>query len=772
MFDGAALGVLVATPAALVIAVGFFLQPTEGWGGEGSETPAVTLQTPDYVGSQSCSTCHADQVAAWRDSHHGWALRAADEVNILGDFEDSTFDHAGVRNRFFRRGGKSFVETEGPGAALVEYEIKYTVGIEPLQQYLVEIDRGRLQVLDVAWDTSAKRWFHLYPNAKTSPGDGLHWTGPYKSWQARCAVCHQTNFSKGYDPQNKTYQSEWSELTVGCEACHGPGGSHIAWAKTSVETGADSGNTGFGLAVTFSEGKDGARAEIELCGQCHSRRAPLNGDSAPASASFADHYNLALLRDGLYYADGQIDDEVYVLGSFLQSKMFARGVGCTNCHEPHTARLVAEGNDVCTQCHNSQGRAEFPTLPKATYDTSEHHKHQAGSEGAQCVSCHMTAKNYMIVDPRRDHSFRVPRPDLSIKIGSPNACTSCHTSETAEWAATTIETWYPRGRWRGPHYGEVLHAGQTRSDPETTKNLIALAADRGRPAIVRASAINLLATRLDEEVGQALTVHVEDSEPLVRNAAVAALKTAPSAIRGTLVAPRMNDASRSVRLAAARATIDIPLTGLTTEERRIVEQVRADLLSTLLSLADYPETQMQIGGLALTLRNLRAADAAFREAARMDPQQLDAWMSRARISLTQGNPQRASAILEQALGENPGSALLRQSRANVLIQFGALNAALEELNEAERLKPDEPSILVDIATIYTLRGENEKALESLKAALVKGADGPDVLDLLAVTNRRLGRFEEARGFARELARRFPQYKRRPEVEELLDRRRK
>ena len=521
--------------------------------------------------------------------------------------------------------------------------------------------------------------------------------------------------------------------------------------------------------VNFSEGKDGARAEIELCGQCHSRRAPLNGDSAPASASFADHYNLALLRDGLYYADGQIDDEVYVLGSFLQSKMYARGVGCTNCHEPHTARLVAEGNDICTQCHNSQGRAEFPTLPKATYDTSEHHKHQAGSEGAQCVSCHMTAKNYMIVDPRRDHSFRVPRPDLSIKIGSPNACTSCHTSETAEWAATTIETWYLQDRWRGPHYGEVLHAGQTRSDPETTKNLIALAADRGRPAIVRASAINLLATRLDEEVGQALAVHLEDSEPLVRNAAVAALKTAPSAIRGTLVAPRMNDASRSVRLAAARATIDIPLTGLTTEERRIVEQVRADLLSTMLSLADYPETQMQIGGLALTLRNLRAADAAFREAARMDPQQLDAWMSRARISLTQGNPQRASAILEQALGENPGSALLRQSRANVLIQLGALNAALEELNEAERLKPDEPSILVDIATIYTLRGENEKALESLKAALVKGADGPDVLDLLAVTNRRLGRFEEARGFARELARRFPQYKRRPEVEELLDR---
>ena len=212
-----ALRSLVAIPAALIVAVGFFLHSTEGAGAERLETPAVALQTPDYVGSETCSTCHADQGAAWRDSHHSWALRAAEEGNILGDFDDSTFDHAGIRNRFFRRNGKAFVETEGPGAALTEYEIKYTVGIEPLQQYLVELDRARLQVLDVAWDTSAKRWFHLYPDAKTSPDDGLHWTGPYKNWQARCAVCHQTNYRKEYDPRARTYQSEWSELTVGCE---------------------------------------------------------------------------------------------------------------------------------------------------------------------------------------------------------------------------------------------------------------------------------------------------------------------------------------------------------------------------------------------------------------------------------------------------------------------------------------------------------------------------------------------------------------------------
>lgn len=729
---------------------------------------AETKATPAFTGSESCSACHAEQAAAWRDSHHGWALREPHRENILGDFDNATFEFGGVRFRFFRRNGKAFVETDGPDGASTAYEIKYTVGVEPLQQYLVELDGGQLQALDVAWDTGAKRWFHLLVDGPAKVGEGLHWTGPYTNWQARCAVCHQTNFEKGYDPQSKTYQSRWSELTVGCEACHGPGGAHIAWARTRSGGETDEATAGLGLTVALNDGKIDVATEFEVCAGCHSRRSPLGGDSVPPGAPFADHYSLSLLRDGLYYADGQIDDEVYVLASFLQSKMYASGVSCTNCHDPHATKLLADGDAVCTQCHNPKGRADFPTLAKAAYDRPEHHKHPPGSTGARCISCHMPVKTYMIVDPRSDHSFRVPRPDLSVKIGTPNVCTGCHNDRSAGWAAKTVKAWYPQGRWREPHYGEVLHAGRTRGDTEATKALIELIGNRKQPAIVRASAIQLLGARFDENIGRTLVRLLEDSEPLVRRAAVTALGAAPRSLRARLVVSKMADPIRFVRAAAARVTIDIPTTGLTAEERLIVEHARADLWATIRALADYPEMQMRIGGFALLLRNLRAADTAFREAARMDPQLTEAWMSRALIALAERRIEYAAAILHQGLEENSDSALLRQSHGNVLVQLGALEPALQELNDAARLAPNEPSILIDIATIHTLRGENQKALAVLSKARGMGANGPDLLESLAVTNKRLGRIADARALAVELVNRFPQYQLRPELEELLE----
>ena len=729
-----------------------------------AQTPAIA---PGHVGSQTCSGCHESEGQAWKGSHHARAWTQPDETTILGDFDDAVFEHKGVTTHFTRRDGAFFVETEGADGAMRAFEVTGVVGVTPLQQYLVATQAGRLQALDIVWDIAGKRWYHLYPDQDLPPDDGLHWTGPYKTWNARCAECHATGFAKNYDPRSHRYDSTQAEIGVGCEGCHGPGEAHVAWARAPGDYDAThwSSLTAEGLTIGFATGSP--ETEIEQCAGCHSRREPFGDGNPLPGTAFHDAYRLALLRAGLYHADGQIDDEVYVLGSFLQSKMYARGVQCSICHDPHSANLVAEGDTVCTQCHNPQGQPRFPTMVKAAYDVPEHHKHPPGSAGARCVSCHMPAKTYMIVDPRRDHSFRVPRPDLSVKIGTPNACTGCHTANTAEWAFQTVKTWYPEGRWRAPHYGEVIHAGRTRNDAETTKALIVLAGNRKRPAIVRASAVQLLGTRLGQQVGQALTPYLEDSEPLVRRAAVVALGTAPRSVRARLVAPRMTDPVRSVRIAAARATVDIPLTGLTAEERHIVEASRADLRATMLALADFPETQMQIGGLAMALRNLPAADAAFHEAARMDPQLIDAWMSRARIALAQRDPQGAAAILGDGLEVSPESALLRQSRGNVLIQLGALGSAQQELNEAARLSPDEPSILIDIATIHTLRGENEKALDVLTEARGKGADGPDILDLLAVTYRRLGRLDEAGALAQELAKRFPQYERRPEVEELL-----
>ena len=728
-----------------------------------------TPQTSTFVGSETCRACHESEFIAWNDSHHGWALRAATPENVLGQFDGEVLQFGPVSARFFREGESFLVETVGPEGMLATYEILYTIGVTPLQQYLVELDGGRLQVLDIAWDTESQRWFHLYPDDIPELGDGLHWTGPYKNWQARCAVCHQTGFEKNYNPQSRSYATHWAETTIGCEACHGPAGGHLARVQAAMELtepeAVEYDARGDGL-VSFVSGLRETGGVGEVCAACHSLRSALDGDSPTPGVPFADHYDLALLREGLYFADGQTDGEVYIHGSFLQSRMFAAGVVCTDCHDPHSGQLIAEGNDVCTQCHNPDGNKDFPTAPTGEFDSTAHHFHPVGSEVAQCVACHMPARTFMVVDPRRDHSFRIPNPMLSEVIGAPDACTSCHDNKTHAWASDMLAGWYPDGRWNAPHFGTTIFAGRTRDDPATREALLALAGDTTEPAIVRATAIELLGQRLDESIANQLIRYLDNESALVRVAAINALRYAPPPVRAQFLVPAMADAVRDVRLAAARATIDIPTDGLTIELLAAVQAARSDLSTSLTELADFPETQMLIGGLALTLRNFDAAGVAFEKATRMDPQLIDVWLVQAQIATALEKYDAAERILTAAIGANPDSAALLQSRGNLRAERGETNAAIADLKRAVDLVPRDAALRVDLAFAFSESGDDAKALEQLSDAALLGADSPEFLEILAVTQIRTGRIEEARNTIGALVKRFPDYPISPGLEAL------
>ena len=381
---------------------------------------------------------------------------------------------------------------EGRDGKPAEFEVKYTFGVAPLQQYLVEFPGGRLQAPTVAWDTERKRWFALYPNDRHAPDDPLHSTGRYQNWNLMCSECHSTDLRRNYDAKADTYDTKWAEVSVGCQACHGPGSAHVAWAKAAAGKDGNKDNKGLdahtlGLVVDF-RGND-SRYQVDACAPCHSRRQRLTDAELPGKP-FLDNYHPALLREGLYYADGQQQDEVYVWGSFLQSRMYAQGVRCTDCHDPHGLGLKANGNALCAQCHQPAGNARFPTLAKKDYDTEAHHHHPPGSAGAQCANCHMPAKNYMVIDARPDHSFRVPRPDLTVKIGTPNACNGCHDRKTPQWAADAVAQWFGPNRRQEPVFGEVFAAAR-RGAPAALSGLDAIVADRAQPAIVRATALDL-----------------------------------------------------------------------------------------------------------------------------------------------------------------------------------------------------------------------------------------------------------------------------------------
>ena len=492
-------------------------------GGEVKSTTTFTPGPPHYVGRKTCQECHAEQEALWQGSHHDLAMYEANSDTVLGDFNNANFTFAGITSTFTKRDGKYFVKTDGKDGKLQEFEIKYTFGAIPLQQYLVVFPDGRYQTLGIAWDSRPKeqggqRWFHLYPDNPPKPGEHLHWTSIDQVWNYQCAECHSTNLKKNYDAELDQYATSWSEINVSCEACHGPASNHLAWAnqETGWEQIAD-----MGLVIRFNEREGSAwiidpetgtakrnkpltqRKEIDICARCHSRRGIISEDYQYGKP-ILDTHNVSLLRDGLYYPDGQIRDEVYVYASFLQSKMYHAGVTCSDCHEPHSVKLRADDKGVCLQCHQAD-----------KYDVPAHHKHKSESSGASCVECHMPDTIYMVNDPRRDHSMRIPRPDLSVKLGVPNACTRCHTDQDNTWAAEKMQAWYgePKKDWQD--FALVLQEAR-RGNPAVSPELEAAIANKSNPAIIRATLLTELPRYLSATNLPLIQDALKDKDPMVR----------------------------------------------------------------------------------------------------------------------------------------------------------------------------------------------------------------------------------------------------------------
>ena len=619
-----------------------------------AETQITT--SPDYVGTPVCTGCHETEAASWRTSHHAHAWMEPAPETVDGDFEDAIFTLKGKTSRFFKRHGGYFIETDDvPGEKRI-FKVVGVDGIAPLQQYLVETKPGRLQSFDVVWDQERKRWYHLYGDGAPPPRDGLHWTGPYKNWNGRCAECHATGFQKNYEEKERQYSSRQAEIGVGCEACHGPGEAHTAWAKhpegyVSPFNGTDQA----GLLIDFSKGQQ--QTEVQQCAGCHSRREPFDDRNPLPGTPFHDAYRLSLLRPGLYYPDGQILDEVYVYGSFLQSKMHAKGVRCSNCHDPHSGRLKSEGSGVCTQCHSPAANPGFPSLSMKLYDDPSHHFHEAGTEGAQCKSCHMIERVYMGTDGRRDHSFRVPRPDLSAKLDTPNACNDCHKDKSADWAANEIASRFPDSIHRGQHYGEVFSGAQ--KDPAGfDKELIAIAETPSFPGIARATALDLLLSRASSEIAARAEPLLHDEDPLVRAAAVTLQRAAEPADKLQRIVGSLEDPVKSVRIAAAREMLSLPIVHLPSEIEKAAISAQKEWQDALSARLDFPETHMVIGGMALVQRNPKAALAAFAEVTQMDPQMISAWVMQVRILIAVRDQISARQVLRSALNRNPEDSIL------------------------------------------------------------------------------------------------------------------
>ncbi|MFQ5790356.1 MAG: tetratricopeptide repeat protein, partial [Acidobacteriota bacterium] len=596
-----------------------------------------------FVGRENCISCHQEVYEKWRDSHHDQSMAVADDGTVLGDFNDSVFEHGGIISRFHRRDGKYFVHTEGPDGEMADFEIAYTFGVDPLQQYLIPFSGGRLQSLTIAWDVQRRQWFHLYPGQDIPPDDWLHWTRGGQTWNGMCAECHSTNLRKGYHPTSKSYTTTWSEIDVSCEACHGPASRHVEWAET--EAGARPEVENYGLVVATSG--ISSRQQVELCAPCHSRRNEL-GDYVHGRRDLLDSLVPSLLEEGLYFPDGQILEEVYVYGSFVQSKLFQNGVGCSDCHDVHSLKLLKEGNALCLKCHRADA-----------YDSYLHHFHKkthhgAPSDGARCIKCHMPERPYMVIDYRADHSIRVPRPDLTLEIGTPNACSQsgCHHDRPVKWLADHFERWY--GQARKPHFGTTLAAGRE-ARPEAQAALIRLAGDSLYPAIVRSTALFLLGSYPGKESTEAFTRALADEEALIRYTAVDHVgDLSLSADRLIdLAAPLLSDPVRAVRMQAAIRLAGISEELLRPQQRERLDKSLHEYVEAMEYSLDFSVAGHSLGNLYARLGKHEKAEKYYLGAIEIDDLFYPAKANLALLYNGMGRNEDAEALLREILRDYP-----------------------------------------------------------------------------------------------------------------------
>ncbi|MCP4301953.1 MAG: tetratricopeptide repeat protein [Gammaproteobacteria bacterium] len=703
----------VASAAALLVAA----CTTE------SEPPPVETGPAEFIGSVECADCHESEHRDWQGSHHELAMQVANESTVLGDFSDAEFDYYGKKTQFTTRNDEYFVRTENADGEEQDFRVAYTFGVTPLQQYLVEFPGGRMQALPYAWDSrddvdGGQRWYHLYPDEYIEPGDELHWTGRLQNWNYMCAECHSTNLVMAYDAETKTYDTTYSELSVGCEACHGPGSEHRDQAVAGTF------DNYFGLPVDLDDNRtatwvmnpDTGIAERsnpattvsqqpESCGRCHSRRGVIATDYEYGKP-LADTHRLALLDEYLYFADGQIKDEVYVYGSFVQSRMYQAGVTCSDCHNPHSGELHtgSNPNDVCAQCHLT---SKFATI--------EHSRHEPVN--ANCVDCHMVPRTYMGVDQRPDHSFRIPRPDLSVEIGTPNACNGCHWDQSATWAAAEIAKWLGTDIKRRPHIGTIIAAG--RAAPVNAA-LAEASANKTFPAIGRATALTLLAPPFADAESRSIANALDDPDPLIRTAALRALQLAPAETRLRMGAKTLDDPLLSVRLAAAPVYADLRDL-LPAAEARAFGHAAEEYRATNTMLANTPEALANLG----------------------------------QFELSMGDVNQALGYFGDALDLEPGNALLRHSMGLVLVRAGDHDEALQQLRRAYELEPTNPRYVFVYGVALNSLGLNDDALTLLQNARQEFPADFDIGWAVATMLRDTGDIENARSVATELAKQFP-----------------
>jgi predicted CXXCH cytochrome family protein len=700
-----------------------------------------------YTGSASCQSCHSAEHADWLGSHHYLAMLPANDSTVSGDFDNAVLSADGVTSKFFKKGDKFYINTEDETGTYRDMEVLFTFGYEPLQQYLVAFPGGKMQATRMSWDTKAGKWFHQYAGEKMPPGDWLHWTGNGQNWNTMCASCHSTNVKKGYEFTTDTYQTTYNEINVSCESCHGPGKNHIDYINGKDYKKGKKVEGSFLFLYTGANRMN----EINTCGYCHARRADITENVHPG-AEVLDDYIPELPTTPFFHVDGQMNDEDYNYTSFLQSKMFQRGVQCTNCHNPHSGKLKMEGPTVCGQCHAT-----------THYESEAHTLHKVGTVGVNCISCHMPSKYYMGNDLRHDHTFRVPRPDMTVAYGVPNTCNACHSDKSAQWAADAIEKGY--GKKPGYHWSEDLAAG-SRLQAGGANHLVKLVADSSVPNMARAAAIRYLGQLQEGNPATPILKYLQDSSALVRHSALQALRSFPPQFWANHAVALFSDKVRAVRIAAANLYLDYPQNQIPAQYFQSFTNAKNELYRYTLFQTDFAQGNLQAGDYYRRINDLNNAEFFYKRAVAKDSQLVNARVNLASTLNALGRNEEALNELDLSAKIEPRSDHIFFTKGLLYAEMGNFAKAEEALQKASLLNPNNVRALYNHGLLLAQQGKQEAAENRYKQALKVDPYNGSVLNALTILYLQQNKIDKAIETGR-LLRQF--HGGNPEYAELLER---
>lgn len=629
-------------------------------------TRRAASQFPDAT-SQACAACHPREFEEWKASQHARANRLVDPAADGPAFTPAREIAAGsFVTRMHTADGRFFFTESFSNGPPVTFPVEAVIAIEPLRQYLVGTGGGRLQTAVLAYDPRSNEWFNAQGDENRQPHEWGFWTNRSMTWNVQCAFCHMTGLKKNYDPERDTYATTWDAMGISCVQCHPvAAGAHAARPDTARERTREHCPACAMPALSTNQAMDN-------CASCHSRREELTADFR-AGARYDDHYRLTLPdAPTIYFADGQVRDEDFEYGSFRLSRMFHKGVTCLDCHNVHSGKLKLSvtNNAVCLQCHVPPG-----VRGAIAIDPVGHSHHSPTNAGFLCVDCHMPVTKYMVRDPRRDHGFTSPDPQLTIDLGIPNACNRCHADKDAKWANDFTKQWYGDKMERLARRRAYAISRAMSGDPQFPADLLALARAE-EVAAWRATLDSLLAPWANRPgVAAHLGAEATNEDALVRSAVLRSLAGQPAGVPVALA--MLASSSRLVRLDAAWS-----LLGTGQFPPASVSEVAAYLEN----VCDQPAGALRRAEFALNLGRQAEAEAWARRAALWDPSAAPQH-ALGRVLHAVGKSEEALACMVRATQLAPADAGFRYDLSLLYGELNRSQEALAQLRETVRVEP-------------------------------------------------------------------------------------